>query len=87
MAMPLDLVLVRHGESEGNVASRFAEAGDNSVFSEEFCNRHNSRLRLTDRGRQQASAAGDWIKRNIGDHFDALPRFRISARNGNGSTA
>jgi NAD+ kinase len=73
--MPLDLVLVRHGESEGNVASRFAEAGDNSVFSEEFCNRHNSRLRLTDRGRQQASAAGDWIKRNIGDHFD---RYLVS---------
>ena len=75
MTMPIDLVLVRHGESEGNVARRFSLAGDNSVFTEEFCARHNSRLRLTDRGREQAQAAGKWLKNNIGERFD---RFLVS---------
>jgi hypothetical protein len=44
MTMPIDLVLVRHGESEGNAARRSSMDGDNSVFTEEFCSRHNSRL-------------------------------------------
>lgn len=75
MTMPLDLVLVRHGESEGNVASRLEQAGDDSVFTEEFCNRHNSRLRLTDFGREQARAAGAWIREHVGMHFD---RYLVS---------
>lgn len=70
MTMPIDLVLVRHGESEGNVARRSSVAGDNSLFTEEFCSRHNSRLRLTDRGREQARIAGLWINKNIGVQFD-----------------
>ncbi len=68
--MPIDLVLVRHGESEGNVARRYSEKGDNSFFTEQFRNRHSSRLRLTDKGRQQARMAGMWIKKNIGTSFD-----------------
>ncbi len=50
MTMPIDLVLVRHGESEGSVAKRSSVAGDNSLFKKESCSRHNSRLRLRDRG-------------------------------------
>jgi NAD+ kinase len=73
--MPVDLVLVRHGESEGNVARKFSLEGDNSLFTEEFCARHNSRLRLTDRGRQQALSAGAWLKKNIGLQFD---RYYVS---------
>jgi len=75
MTMPIDLVLVRHGESEGNAARRSSVAGDNSLFTEEFCSRHNSRFRLTDRGREQARAAGAWLKENIGQHFD---RYLVS---------
>jgi NAD+ kinase len=75
MTMPIDLVLVRHGESEGNVARRFSVAGDNSVFTDEFCSRHNSRFRLTDRGREQARAAGSWLKQNFGEKFD---RYLVS---------
>jgi len=73
--MPIDLVLVRHGESEGNVARRSSLAGDNSLFTEEFCARHNSRLRLTNRGREQARAAGTWLKANLGGRFD---RYLVS---------
>ena len=75
MAMPVVLVLVRHGEAEGNVARRSSVAGDNSVFTEQFCNRHHSRLRLTDRGREQARVAGAWLKQHIGEQFD---RYLVS---------
>ncbi|MBX4205044.1 MAG: histidine phosphatase family protein [Candidatus Doudnabacteria bacterium] len=67
--MPMNLVLVRHGESEGNVARGRSEHGDNSLFTEEFMNRHSSKLRLTDKGRTQAIAAGEWIKNNLNFKF------------------
>jgi NAD+ kinase len=75
MAMPVDLVLVRHGESEGNAARRFSVQGDNSVFTDEFCNRHSSRLRLTDCGRTQAERTGSWLREHIGEQFD---RYLVS---------
>ena len=68
---PLELVFVRHGESEGNVAVNAAENGDNSYFTEEFRSRHSSTWNLTPKGEEQAKAAGDWIKKNInGGIFD-----------------
>ncbi len=69
---PLELVFVRHGESEGNVAVKAAEAGDTSHFTDEFRSRHSSTWNLTPKGEEQAQAAGEWIKKNInhGD-FDA----------------
>ncbi len=70
MTMPLDLVLVRHGESEGNVAFDRSHQGDLSVFTPEFQARHGSRWRLTQRGRRQAEITGDWIRANIGPMFD-----------------
>lgn len=69
---PLELVFVRHGESEGNVAVHAAEAGDPSHFTAEFKARHNSTWDLTPKGIQQAKAAGLWIKKNINHGiFDA----------------
>jgi NAD+ kinase len=47
-----------------------ADAGDQSVFTEEFRSRHSSRFRLTDTGREQAKIAGDWIRAHIGERFD-----------------
>lgn len=70
-----DLVLIRHGESEGNVARQRSLDGDHSLFVGEFQHRHSSNWRLTDRGRQQAAAAGDWLKRNNLAHFD---RYLVS---------
>jgi broad specificity phosphatase PhoE len=69
--MPIDLVLVRHGESEGNVANRTSRAGDNSLFTDEFRKRHSSSWRLTDKGIEQAKAAGKWIRAN----FQGPPHF------------
>jgi NAD+ kinase len=73
--LPIDLVLVRHGESEGNVARHLSQSGDNSLFTQEFMQRHSSLYRLTDRGISQAVAAGGWVKGNIGPHFD---RYMVS---------
>lgn len=69
--LPIDLILVRHGESEWNVAQHRSRNGDNSVWTEEFRKRHSSAARLTDLGRAQARKAGDWLRANFQEgHFD-----------------
>jgi NAD+ kinase len=75
MTMPLDLVLVRHGESEGNVAFGLSRQGDHSHYTPEFLARHSSRWRLTDKGVAQAHNAGDWLRRNLAESFD---RYYVS---------
>lgn len=70
MGMPIDLVLVRHGESEGNIAHSLSGKGNHKHFTNEFKSRHSSEWRLTDLGRRQARIAGKWIKKNIGSTFD-----------------
>jgi broad specificity phosphatase PhoE len=68
---PIDIILVRHGQSEGNLAQKQSKKGDSTLWSEEFHKRHTSRYRLTDLGREQAIAAGKWIKENISENFDS----------------
>jgi len=68
--LPIDVVLVRHGESEGNLAQSLSKKGDDSMWTPEFCARHTSLYRLTDRGRKQAVIAADYIKKNIFTTFD-----------------
>jgi NAD+ kinase len=69
---PLELVFVRHGQSEGNVANEAAENGDTSFYTEEFKLRHSSTWDLTSKGIEQAKTAGKWITENInGGKFDA----------------
>lgn len=70
MTMPIDLVLVRHGESEGNLAKERAKKGDVKGFTREFLDRHSSQFRLTDKGVAQAKAAGAWLKSNGFARFD-----------------
>lgn len=71
MSMPDRLVLVRHGESEGNLAKDMQKAGEDvSFLPPEFSARGNARLRLTNRGRWQAKQAGIWIRENIRPTFD-----------------
>eukprot|EP00028_Trichosphaerium_sp_Am-I-7-wt_P002048 CAMPEP_0168533552 /NCGR_PEP_ID=MMETSP0405-20121227/17176_1 /TAXON_ID=498012 /ORGANISM="Trichosphaerium sp, Strain Am-I-7 wt" /LENGTH=350 /DNA_ID=CAMNT_0008559697 /DNA_START=37 /DNA_END=1086 /DNA_ORIENTATION=+ len=70
-AWPLELVLVRHGESEGNLAQKRGEEGDQSAFRDsDFKHKHSSSYRLTDIGVAQAKIAGKYIKENIGANFD-----------------
>jgi len=64
------MVLVRHGESEGNLARRKFKQGDNSYYTEEFKKRHSSRYRLTTVGQEQAEITGKYIRENIFSSFD-----------------
>jgi len=68
--LPIDIVLVRHGESEGNIAQDLSKIGDDSLWTSEFSQRHTSNYRLTDKGREQAVQAGIWIKENFSKTFD-----------------
>jgi broad specificity phosphatase PhoE len=62
---PMELIFVRHGESEGNVAVEAGNKGDYSHYTDEFRSKHNCDLDLTERGIGQANKAGLWIKENI----------------------
>ncbi|KAJ5070568.1 phosphoglycerate mutase family protein [Anaeramoeba ignava] len=64
--LPIDLVFVRHGESEGNFYFRHSK----EKFPDEFLKRPVSLWRLTERGKEQAKIAGKWIRENISPYFD-----------------
>lgn len=74
MVMPNDLVLVRHGEAEGNVVREQARHGDESGYTERFVTTPGRRWQLTDAGRRQARCAGAWIRAE----FDGFDRFYAS---------
>lgn len=78
MALPLDLVFVRHGESEGNAAKRRSRTGDHSAFTPEFRDRHTSTYRLTDRGRRQAVRAGEWLRKEFFGPGWGFDRYYVS---------
>lgn len=70
-SMPLDIVLIRHGESEGNYMHHlFKETRDPNVFTHEFLSRHTSQYRLTEKGKKQAEEAGRFLKTKYSE-FDA----------------
>ncbi|KAL1498822.1 hypothetical protein AB1Y20_014125 [Prymnesium parvum] len=64
-----EVVLIRHGESEGNVAYNRSVAGDHSLYSGDFMDRHSGLWRLTDRGREQARAAGAWLASSLSPSY------------------
>lgn len=68
--MPKSLVLVRHGESEGNVAAGLSKKGDHSLFDGKFRDRHSSQWRLSTLGIQQAERAGWYLREVLGYKFD-----------------
>lgn len=70
MPMPEDLYLVRHGESEGNLVNARSRQGDDSLFTPEHLSRHSFEWHLTDRGIEQAKAAGRFIREEARLPFD-----------------
>ncbi|HEY8108560.1 MAG TPA: histidine phosphatase family protein [Patescibacteria group bacterium] len=71
MALPADLVLVRHGESEANLVKDEIRAGNVQAYTDAFAKANNWQTRLTDKGRAQAKAVGEYIRAEIGAAFDA----------------
>ena len=65
--LPIDLILIRHGESERNLISR----DENIEYDkEEYNSTHSSKFRLTKKGREQSIITGEYIKNNISEKFD-----------------
>jgi broad specificity phosphatase PhoE len=75
MAMPEELVLVRHGHSEGNLVVDRSKQGDDSFYTPDFRERPGHRWRLTEEGQKQAEIAGRWVLENISEEFD---RYYVS---------
>lgn len=69
MTMPIDLWIVRHGQSEGNAANRRRERGDHAEM-EKLKGRHTAHFRLTEKGVEQAKMAGAWLRKNAPNGFD-----------------
>jgi len=65
--LPVDLVLVRHGESEGNLFDKMKEGGVRSCLK----SRHTSDFRLSDLVRIQANRTGKIVQEQIGP-FDKM---------------
>lgn len=61
MGMPLDLYVIRHGESEANVIIKAGETGDNSLFTQDNVTVPDRSWRLTATGRKQADCIGRWL--------------------------
>lgn len=66
--MITDLLLMRHAESEGNIANRELLRGD-TTLKEKLLQCSPSSYRLTAKGRAQARAMGTFIKREF-EEFD-----------------
>lgn len=78
MPLPIDLVLVRHGQSEGNLAKRRSEEGDNGAYSPEFRERHTAEFRLSPKGQEEANQAGVWIRKELHNSTNVFNRFYVS---------
>lgn len=77
MALPIDLVFVRHGQSEGNAAKRLSEKGDNTGYNL-LKDRHTRSYRLSERGREQATAVGKWLVKEFSKDGVVFDRFYTS---------
>lgn len=60
--MPLDLILIRHGESEGNVAGALARQGDESHYTDDSVTIPGREWQLTQTGQRQAQIVGQHFR-------------------------
>lgn len=74
MPLPQFLTFVRHGQSEANVAQALVKEGRAHDLPVEFARRHDSLMRLTPLGVEQAQVAGQWLR----DNWTHPDRFYVS---------
>ena len=69
MAMPNDLILIRHGESEANIVQKqINDLGEDA--SVDLAGKHDGYVRLSPTGVKQAQSAGAWLKEHNLATFD-----------------
>ncbi len=74
MAMPNDLILIRHGESEANIVQKqINDLGEEAPV--DLAGKHDGFIRLSPAGVSQAQSAGMWLKDNNLANFD---RYYVS---------
>lgn len=78
MSMPQDLVLVRHGESEGNVVQRAYKHGELTELPSNFLDTHDWHYHLTPEGVAQAQAAGRWLTAQFGEIAESFDEHYVS---------
>ena len=73
MAMPNDIVFVRHGQSEANIIQKMTKEGESHVHESDINDRPDWKQRLSKKGVGQAQHAKVWIDENLGGvgSFDA----------------
>lgn len=73
MAMPNDLVFVRHGQSEANVVHKMGKDGGTHQKEAAVNDRPDWQQRLSQKGINQAKTARAWLEANLGgvDAFEA----------------
>ena len=62
--LPQRLILVRHGESEGNLIVHNTRDDNDSLYQEYMKDAHTISWRLSKTGVEQAQQAGKWLKEN-----------------------
>jgi broad specificity phosphatase PhoE len=70
MAMPNNLVMVRHGQSEANIVQQLFKADPDAGVPDGFLERHDTHMRLSALGIEQAAAAGKWLLKEFPEGFD-----------------
>ena len=78
MSLPIDIILVRHGQSEGNAAKRLSEKGDHTAYTNINTGRHSRSYRLSKKGREQALKAGEWLQKEFYKDGKSFDRFIVS---------
>ncbi|MBI4118214.1 MAG: histidine phosphatase family protein [Parcubacteria group bacterium] len=71
--LPVNLVVIRHAESESNAAKRRSKKGDNEAANK-LRGRHTASFRLTDRGKEQARVTGEWLRKEF--YGNEIQRWR-----------
>lgn len=69
-----ELILVRHGQSEGNLVIHDHD-DFNLPVPPDFYKKHTAHWRLTSKGVNQARIAGDWLRQSMNTEFD---RYYVS---------
>ena len=74
MAMPNDLVFIRHGQSEANTVQKTDDHGYDQQVVQAIFGRPDWQHRLTSQGIAQATQAKQWLDKHLGGlgSFDAL---------------
>lgn len=70
MTLPIDLVFVRHGQSEANIVQQREKREPEFRPPPEFNDRHDWQYRLSADGRDQAQTAATFFDNRLAAHFD-----------------